>query len=235
MGGARVCGRCFRIKHQSVYSLIIVNFVFYIYFEVISHKNNRIYTLKKSIMLSSDSSFATLPFSKAEVFNALITVATKMKGFKINKSDELLGRVNLSTSASATSWGESIPVQLNEIADNRTQINIVSKSKTGILGGGAITKKNEQNVELLISNVSNLLQGKGITLKGGSSKGVMATLLIGLLFGWLGFHRFYVGKWKTGLLYMVTFGLLGVGWAIDLIRILLGNFTDSKGNYVSRW
>ncbi len=186
-------------------------------------------------MLSSDSSFATLPFSKEEVFDAIITVAKKMKGFKINKSDDFLGRINLSTSVSATSWGESIPIQLNEIAENRTQINIVSKSKTGVLGGGAITKKNEQNVELLISNVSKILQGKDIILKGGSSKGIIATFLIGLLFGWLGFHRFYVGKWKSGLLYMFTFGLLGIGWGIDLIRILLGNFTDKKGNYVSGW
>lgn len=184
---------------------------------------------------TTDSSIATFPFSKEEVFKATIAVAKKMKGFKIKNSDEFLGRVNLMTSASATSWGESIPVQLNEINEHRTGITIISKSKTGFLGGGAITKKNEQNVELLISNVSKFLQGKEIAVRGGSSKGIILTLLIGVFFGWLGFHRFYVGKWKSGILYMFTFGLIGVGWAIDLIRIILGNFTDKQGNYISNW
>jgi len=52
---------------------------------------------------SSDSSIATLPFSTAEVFKAIIAVAQKMKGFKLKNSDEVLGRINLTTSASATS------------------------------------------------------------------------------------------------------------------------------------
>jgi hypothetical protein len=36
---------------------------------------------------SSDSSSATLPFSKAEAFKAIISVAQKMKGFKVKDSD----------------------------------------------------------------------------------------------------------------------------------------------------
>lgn len=35
-------------------------------------------------------------------------------------------------------------------------------------------------------------------------------------FGFLGAHRFYYGKRVTGALYMVTLGLLGVGWVFDL-------------------
>jgi TM2 domain-containing membrane protein YozV len=184
---------------------------------------------------SSDSSSATLPFSKAEAFKAIISVAQKMKGFKIKDSDEMLGRVNLTTSASATSWGESIPIQLNEKDENKTEISIVSKSKTGVLAGGALTKKNEQNVELLLSNVSKFLQGKEIVVKGGSEKGLTITLLIAIFFGWLGLHRFYVGKWKTGLLYMFTLGGLGIGVVIDLVRLIMGNFTDKEDNYVSNW
>lgn len=184
---------------------------------------------------SSDSSIAILPFSKADIFKTIISVAKKMKGFNIKDSDEILGRVNLTTSASATSWGESIPIQLNEINENKTEISIVSKSKTGVLAGGLLTKKNEQNVELLLSNVSKYLQGKEIVVKGGSEKGLTITLLIAFFFGWLGLHRFYVGKWKTGLLYMLTLGGLGIGWAIDVVRLLMGNFTDKDDNYVSNW
>ena len=35
-------------------------------------------------------------------------------------------------------------------------------------------------------------------------------------FGILGVHRFYLDKWGTGLLYLLTGGLLGMGWLYDL-------------------
>ena len=41
-------------------------------------------------------------------------------------------------------------------------------------------------------------------------------LWISLLFGgWLGIHRFILGQWSLGFLYMFTIGLAGVGWIGD--------------------
>lgn len=37
--------------------------------------------------------------------------------------------------------------------------------------------------------------------------------------GPLGIHRFYQGKWLTGLLFFFTGGLLGVGWLYDLLTL----------------
>ncbi|PLW67519.1 NINE protein [Pseudohalioglobus lutimaris] len=37
--------------------------------------------------------------------------------------------------------------------------------------------------------------------------------------GWLGIHRLYMGKWLTGLLYMVTAGLLGLGILWDFLTL----------------
>jgi TM2 domain-containing membrane protein YozV len=54
-------------------------------------------------------------------------------------------------------------------------------------------------------------------------------LLICLILGWLGVHRFVTGKVLSGIIYLFTFGLFGVGWAYDFLRIILGGFPDRQG------
>jgi TM2 domain-containing membrane protein YozV len=65
-----------------------------------------------------------------------------------------------------------------------------------------------------------------------SDKDFLATLLLCLFLGVLGVHRFYVGKIGTGLLWLFTGGLFGIGYIVDLILIITGNFTDKQGNVI---
>ena len=56
-----------------------------------------------------------------------------------------------------------------------------------------------------------------------------------LLLAWLGVfgvHRFYLGKIGTGLLYLVTGGLFGIGWLYDLWTL---NQQVSEANLEADW
>ena len=68
---------------------------------------------------------------------------------------------------------------------------------------------------------------------GKSEKSNTVALLLCFFLGFLGVHRFYVGKIGTGVLMLVTLGGLGIWNLIDFIIIVVQKFTDSEGNTLS--
>ena len=51
------------------------------------------------------------------------------------------------------------------------------------------------------------------------SKGTAYFLWLISFFGWLGFHRFYLGKIGTGILWIVTGGVFCFGALLDLFTL----------------
>lgn len=65
-----------------------------------------------------------------------------------------------------------------------------------------------------------------------SDKSWKTTVIWLHLFGIFGAHRFYVGKFWTGLLWLFTGGGFVVGALVDMIMLYTGNFTDGSGALV---
>lgn len=76
----------------------------------------------------------------------------------------------------------------------------------------------------------NINMGMGI-----STKSRLVALLLCLFIGGLGIHRFYVGKIGTGIIWLLTFGCLGIGSLVDFIMIVCGEFKDSNGLLIKNW
>ena len=65
-----------------------------------------------------------------------------------------------------------------------------------------------------------------------STKNKDIALILSIFLGWLGIHRFYVGKTGTGILYLLTGGIFGIGWIVDIVMLVIGSFTDKGGHFL---
>ena len=67
-----------------------------------------------------------------------------------------------------------------------------------------------------------------------SDKKMVVAALLCFFIGFLGVHRFYVGKVGTGILMIFTFGGVGIWALVDLIMIITGSFKDKEDRKLQR-
>lgn len=68
-----------------------------------------------------------------------------------------------------------------------------------------------QPVQVIVNNI--------VTGQRDNPKDKTVALLLCVFLGHFGVHRFYEGRFGTGILWMFTLGLFGIGWIADIIRI----------------
>ena len=58
----------------------------------------------------------------------------------------------------------------------------------------------------------------------------LTTLLLCIFIGTLGVHRFYTKNYVAGVIQLLTGGMCGIWWLIDIIMIVTDSYTDGDGN-----
>ena len=66
-------------------------------------------------------------------------------------------------------------------------------------------------------------------------KNRLVALLLCVFLGVFGAHRFYLGKWKSGLVQLLTLGVYGIWTLIDVVLIALNKLSDTKGQLLGPW
>lgn len=93
--------------------------------------------------------------------------------------------------------------------------------------GEAVKKEKQDTPVINIVNTNANTNTNTNVIPGYRPKKKTTALLLAIFLGVFGFHRFYVGKTGTGILWLFTAGLFGIGWIVDIILIAVGSFRDA--------
>lgn len=82
---------------------------------------------------------------------------------------------------------------------------------------------------------SNTVNNNMSTYAGKSDRDWLTVFFLCWILGVFGVHRFYTGKYGTGLLWFFTWGLGGIGVIYDVVMIVTNQFYDSQGRLIDRF
>lgn len=89
--------------------------------------------------------------------------------------------------------------------------------------GAPVAQNQQQQQPQIVINNSNSNANSNVNnvmAVGGRMKDKWVAFFLCFFLGYLGAHKFYEGKTGLGVLYLFTFGLLGIGWIVDAIVLL---------------
>jgi TM2 domain-containing membrane protein YozV len=68
-----------------------------------------------------------------------------------------------------------------------------------------------------------------------SERSRSVALVLGLMGGVFGLHRFYAGRTQSGVAMVITFGGLGIWWLYDMVTLVAGEFRDADDLPLRNW
>ena len=196
---------------------------------LIASNNNSHFTNEKNIeKLIKEFSFK----NNIKISESKISKASKKATKFIHKNPNILNQL-IDCDLIIMRDGSEVSAKILEI----TQYEIKYKNCNNLEGPtftkslSSIFKINYANGTSQVMN-SNFQNNNNSTNSLGLEEGEKSqSIAIALWFflGAIGVHRFYLGHVGIGVLYLLTFGLCGIGWLIDGILFLTGDLKPADG------
>jgi hypothetical protein len=92
-------------------------------------------------------------------------------------------------------------------------------------------KKKTETIEVINGDKIEKSEVTTFSSLASSGKSQVTALILVILIGGLGIHRFYLGYTWQGVVQLLTLGGLGIWSLIDLIRIITGDLQPKDGSY----
>lgn len=145
---------------------------------------------------------------------------------KIANMNESVGNHRLAVSLEK----DTVEGTFSERFDNNTLMvfTIVSDSR-GRVTDLPVYRMKEMTPEEL--KEANELYAEYLTVvRQRAQKKDITELILCILLGWLGVHKFYRGKTRMGILYLFTLGIAGIGVLIDALILIIRIIARKKGS-----
>jgi len=68
-----------------------------------------------------------------------------------------------------------------------------------------------------------------------SERSRSVALVLGVIGGVFGLHRFYVGRAQSGVAMVLTLGGMGIWWLYDMVTLVAGEFRDADDLPLRNW
>lgn len=144
-------------------------------------------------------------------------------GMRFRKSKKIAPgvRVNLNAKSASISIGPK-GFKKTFSTSGRTTTTV------GIPGTGlSYSTSKKMGAPTAAASADPIVPDVAVPVRSQKSKGVALVLCV--LLGYMGIHRFYVGKIGTGILWLLTLGCFGIGWIVDIVMLCCNKFADKSG------
>ena len=164
-----------------------------------------------------------------ETVKAALDKLSKSNTFNFLEKNDILNTYRFQ-STEFLSAGAYYTVFVSIINDTQTKIKVEAQRLIGAFDQVHEVAYANQKIDKLFNEFSFFIANPTAdpTTHGISTKSYKTYLILCILLGWLGIHRWYLGKYITGPIFTLTLGLWGFGWLFDIL-MLLGKVKDGDG------
>jgi hypothetical protein len=161
------------------------------------------------------------------------------KSFLKKKDAEFSSLVSVSNEEVTDNLNDSILVIYDDIEDSSPIDNSIQTNKKTIIHSASSGEKLiSSHIKTVLKQRENIKSKNEVINKNKKTKKAKSSsyggkmqivaLILCVFLGLLGVHRFYLGYTGMGIIYLLTFGLFGFGWLIDILLLIIPNGLTPK-------